>query len=102
MLDRLTVDSFTPAVGGTFVLSADGLEPLEIELVEARPQVADAPAVDASGTRAPFSLTFRGPVEPALPQRIYRVEHDAVGMLEIFVVPVGRDAAGTLYQAVFG
>ena len=36
-----------------------------------------------------------------MPQRIYQVEHDAMGAYEIFLVPVGKDATGVLYEAIF-
>jgi hypothetical protein len=49
------------------------------------------------GGRAPFSLVFLGGPNPPLPQRIYRVEHDRLGVMEIFLVPIAADR----YQAVF-
>jgi hypothetical protein len=102
VLDRLTADSFEPAVGQTFVLDGGEAGALELELLESRLHDPDAPAEDSSGARAPFSLLFRGPVEPVLPQRIYHVEHLSVGAIDIFIVPVGQDATGTTYEAVFG
>ena len=102
MLDRLTANSFTPAVGETFALDAGEAGRLELELLESRLHDPDAPAEDEGGTRAPFSLVFRGPSDPVLPQRIYRLEHEAVGAIEIFIVPIERDEAGTSYEAVFG
>jgi hypothetical protein len=51
--------------------------------------------------REPFRLEFLGPPDPILPQRTYRLEHDALGALEIFLVPTGRDAGGTTYEAIF-
>ena len=36
---------------------------------------------------APFSLLFLGPTAPMWPQRIYRVEHDAMGSLRFFSGP---------------
>lgn len=102
MLERLTAESFAAAVGDAFVLDAGDAGPLELELLEARLHHPDAPAVDESGERAPFSLLFLGPADPVLPQRIYRLEHESVGPLEIFIVPVGRDQSGTTYEAVFG
>ncbi|MEA2478366.1 MAG: hypothetical protein QOJ07_288 [Thermoleophilaceae bacterium] len=102
MLDRLTVDSFRPAVGQPFVLDLDGVARVELELVEARTHVPDAPALDANRSRSPFSLVFRGPAEPVLPQRIYRIEHAVTGPLELFIVPVARDADGMSYEALFG
>jgi hypothetical protein len=97
VLDRLTVETFAPAIGDAFAVHGATPEALRLELVEARPQGSAA-----AGARAPFSLLFRGPAEPLLPQRTYRLEHPGLGLLEIFLVPVGRDATGTDYEAVFG
>ena len=101
MLDALTVDAFAPSVGEVFVLDDHRGGRLDLELCEARTIDAGAPASGADGTRAPFSLLFRGPTEPVLPQRIYRLEHQAVGALDIFIVPVARDASGVHYEAIF-
>ncbi len=54
----------------------------------------------ASGRQA-FTLTFRGPDAPVLPQQIHVVEHPVLGRMEIFLVPVGPDGAGMQYEAVF-
>jgi hypothetical protein len=92
----MTVDSFLPAVGRPFAIDVgDGR--LDLELVEARALTTEAPA----GHRAPFRLEFRGPAEPVLGQRIHRLESDVLGPLEIFLVPVGRDAGGATYEAIF-
>jgi hypothetical protein len=48
-----------------------------------------------------FSLVFRGPHQPVLPQRIYPLEHDVLGRFDLFLVPIQRDAQGLQYQAVF-
>ncbi len=48
-----------------------------------------------------FSIVLTGPEQCFLPQRIYRVRHEGLGQQEIFLVPVGRDADGYHYQAVF-
>jgi hypothetical protein len=92
--DPLTVDTFAPAVGQTFGLDSN----VSLELVAAQAVAAEAP----DGFRAPFRLEFRGPAEPVLEQRIHRLEHAALGTLEIFLVPVGRDEGGTTYEAIFG
>ena len=62
---------------------------------------------EASGQRAvgmerdPFRLVLLGPVDPVLSQRTYRLEHEAFGTLDIFIVPIARDAHSTTYEAVF-
>ena len=51
--------------------------------------------------RDPFRLAFLGPADPVLPQRMYRLEHGALGALDIFLVPIAGDASGTTYEAIF-
>lgn len=48
-----------------------------------------------------FALYFHGPGDFYLPQSIYRMEHDALGVLEIFIVPVGLQNNRYQYEAVF-
>ena len=52
--------------------------------------------------RAPFSLVFRAPRDVSLEQRIHRLEHGELGVLELFLVPIGPDAVGLRYEAIFG
>jgi Domain of unknown function (DUF6916) len=101
VLEDLTADTFAPAVGHTFRLDAGEAGGLDLELVESRLHDPDAPERDDSGKRAPFSLLFKGPAQPILEQRIYSLEHESIGALEIFIVPVAHDEAGTSYEAVF-
>lgn len=94
VLDHVTVETFAPAIGEPFALGGAATGRLELE-------EAAAVGSPAPGGRAPFRLVFRGPVDPVLPQRIYRLEHPSTGALEIFLVPIGRDEAGTRYEAIF-
>jgi hypothetical protein len=55
----------------------------------------------AGGNRDAFTLLFLGPARPILPQAIYRLEHPALGRLEIFLVPLGPRDGGMRYEAVF-
>ena len=65
----------------------------ELELVE----VSDG----STHGHVNFSLLFRGPHQPPLPQQTYPVEHDRLGRFDLFIVPVKRDAQGLYYEAVF-
>lgn len=93
-LDELTLATFEPLVGDPFVIEA-GAETLDFVLASA------TSAGERPEGRDPFSLTFRGPGEPLLPQAIYALRHDGLGTLEIFIVPIGRDENGALYEAIF-
>jgi hypothetical protein len=93
-LRELTLETFEPCVGEPFIIAA---EPEQIDLVLDTAQARG----EWPGGRQPFSLTFRGPHEPLLPQAIYRLEHAELGALEIFIVPIGRDAGSVTYEAIF-
>jgi hypothetical protein len=98
MLESFTLETFLAHSGEPFRLRLDSSETMELELVEAtevRPSGGPA-------ARSQFSIVFRGPSEPVLAQRIYAFEHDELGAFEIFIVPIGRDEAGTSYEAAFG
>jgi len=90
-LETLTAADFAPLRGDRFRIGGDDAEAFDAELVE----VTEIPR--EPGGRAPFSLVFQGGPTPPLPQRIHRVEHEQLGAIEIFVVPIGPDR----YEAVF-
>lgn len=100
-LDELTVDDFKSAVGTKFSLGEDYGSNVELEVVGAQEHTPeDAPEAEAR-KRAPFSVDLRGPLEPVLAQQTYPLVHSDLGTLEIFIVPVGVDAAGARYEATF-
>ena len=92
MLETLNADTFAPRLGDRFAVEADGGGWVELDLVE-----VEELGAASDGRRAPFSLVFAGAEGPTLPQRIYRVEHDELGSIDLFLVPIAADR----YQAVF-
>ena len=97
MLDQLTVERFAALLHQTFRVRLDDLA-LDLELVEAQGLKSHG---RSAGNRQPFSILFRGPLRPILPQRVYPLDHPALGVLEIFLVPVGPDDIGQRYEAIF-
>jgi hypothetical protein len=97
MLQDLTHASFEAHLGTTFRIQAQE-PPLQIALSEVR-LLEPHPGP----RRQPFSVYFRGPRQPILPQAIYALEHEAMGTLEIFIVPIGPDPkdGAMRYEAVF-
>jgi hypothetical protein len=96
MLERLTASDCSDWLGVAFRVSGGGaLLTLQLETV------TSAGASSSDGRREPFSLVFRGPVNPVLPQAIYRLESEVTEPLEIFLVPIGRDSVGVAYEAIF-
>jgi hypothetical protein len=92
-LDTLTINSFAGRVGERFVLE-DEPQGYELVLSACEPR-------GQGPTREAFSLLFVGPGDRVFPQRIYRLRHTELGVLELFLVPVGNDAGGTRYEAMF-
>ena len=94
-LATLKIDDFAPHCDSVFdVQTGDGVVPLTLVKVEAS---------GASGRAGgAFSLSFVAPQGAWLPQAIYSIRHPSLGMMEIFLVPVGPLAGGNGYQAVFG
>jgi hypothetical protein len=93
---ELALETFRPAVGETFTVGGEGGGTVELLLVEAAHKDAGPHA-----PRPPFSLLFHGPADPFLPQATYRFEHASLGVMEIFIVPLGRDEHGSVYEAFF-
>lgn len=98
-LAELTKTVFEPLLHARFSVSVGGEPPLELELIELN-EPATRGCAPGSG-RQPFSLIFRGPRDPWFQQGTYAIEHPELGAQQIFLVPVGPDAHGMQYQAVF-
>lgn len=98
MLQDLTPAWFETHQGTPFRIDRGDGSSLEVVLQQVRRHEPHP------GPRAePFSAYFLGPKSPVIPQRIYRVEHDQAGPLDLFLVPIGPDpkSGGMLYEAVF-
>ena len=95
-VDLLTLEHFSGCVNETFRAEINEGE-IEFVLVEARP----IPPPAGNLMRAPFSLLFRNTSSFLFPQQTYRMRHNRVGDVGIFLVPVAREREGFLYQAIF-
>lgn len=101
-LKDLTIDKFRPLVGTRFRIRPRPERTIDAELLDARALGGAARSrAGESRRRAPFSLAFRTTLSAALPQCIYRVEHDELGVYDIFLVPIGPDEVGMVYEAIF-
>jgi hypothetical protein len=97
----LTFDLFEPRVGEQFVVGADGLPTVAMELVEATEGTEPGGTGPDGQQRLQFTLLFAGPLDQSLPQSTYTVEHDVLGRLDLFLVPVGPDGGAMRYAASF-
>jgi len=93
--------AFEQCRGDEFRLRPDEGEsvPLVLDQVTA---LGDGRPRPGLARQEPFSLLFRGPPGFAAPQRIWPLEHDRLGELRIFLVPVGQDQEGRMrFEAIF-
>jgi hypothetical protein len=90
----LTKTMFEENLNTRFWLVDDGSEPHAMDLIELTNG-------HSSPRQEQFSLRFRGDRNKVFPQRIYPMKHDSIGDFDLFLVPIGRDDTGTLYEAVF-
>lgn len=98
MLDKLQSSDFLPALNTLFRVRLDGIEPIDLELV----QVKELGPGSTTEMRAPFSLLFLGPVSSQyLLQHTYRLEHEQMGVMELFIVPLGPEKGRMRYEAIF-
>jgi hypothetical protein len=94
MIEPVLLQDFTEIEGATIpVKVGDQLIPLKVVETRALPPI--------SPRHEPFVLTLQGPRDPALTQGIKAFMHPRRGQLDIFIVPVARDATHTTYEAVF-
>ncbi|HTQ10812.1 MAG TPA: hypothetical protein VMI31_12120 [Fimbriimonadaceae bacterium] len=90
-LDEVTAADFAPHIGTEFRAEATVLTLSKAEELGAA----------GIGSRAPFILIFKAPAEAALGQGTYALDHEALGRLEIFLVPIGVTPDSRTYQAIF-
>ena len=81
------------------VRTSNGIE--RLVLVEATRSEPTSPRAE-DGRNERYSLLFRGPVHPKLPQGTYEFEHPRLGRLPIFITPIeSTDISRSYYEAVF-
>ena len=92
---KATLDDFQSLIGQSFAVAVDEdrVETFVLESVDGRTVVNPE-------RRQPYSLMFSCEILPALPQRIYRFEHESTGSLELFAVPVEEREDRSLYEVV--
>jgi hypothetical protein len=97
MAASLTEDAFSKELNTKFRVSpGDGA--IDLELVEVKSYLSKQKEHEEMER---FSAYFQGPVEPHLPQGLYKFQHEQMGEFDLFIVPVAKNDAGFRYEAVF-
>jgi len=94
MPENLNSRVFAEQLNTPFRIGVAGREPLVLELFEVT-EGHDSPRLEQ------FSLMFRGPMTFMIGQGLYRMNHDKLGELDLFLVPIGPDQKGLRYQVIF-
>ena len=94
MTKFFTIDTFSGHVNTKFLMHYGDSKTAELELTSVKD-------VGSSPRQIQISLLFQGPDNVPIAQGIYTLEHDKLGALDIFLVPIGKDAKGVQYQAIF-
>jgi len=98
MAEMHTQAEFAENLNTKFAVRVNAPRPIELELVEVTGWVLQPK--EAEGMER-FSVFFYGPGDIYIPQSTYTLEHERMGVFDIFIVPVGRDERGYRYEAVF-
>ncbi len=97
-----TYDDFAGHTGEDFLARApEGDSSVALTLAEVTLGAAAGGSGPDGVARQQFSLLFRGPADLQLNQGIWDLEHATMGELALFLVPLGPDAEGPRYEAVF-
>jgi hypothetical protein len=94
MPDVLTMDLFEGQLNTKFRMHYGDSQSADLMLI-------DVNDVGSSERQQQFSLVFLAPLEAPILQASYRVDHDKLGNLDLFLVPIARDAEGVRYEAIF-
>ena len=88
-------ERFENALHTEFLMQVENIEaPVPLQLVQFESKI-NTPRQEC------FTLLFRGPVDAPSVQLLCKLTHVDLGIQEIFLVPVKKNADGLFYEAVF-
>lgn len=93
MGEGFTLEMFAPQAGSKFLMRCGNKEAVELELES----VND---LGSSARHIQCSLIFVGPQNAPIEQMIYRLDHPALGAMDLFLVPISKDQSGVRYEAI--
>lgn len=94
----LSYEFFAGYVRQTFSVAISAESSVDMTLVDARRK---PPRVVAGLRAEPFVLYFKCANPVVLPQKMYNFRVQGADKMDIFIVPVGRERDGVVYEAVF-
>jgi uncharacterized protein DUF6916 len=97
MTTNLTEQEFSRHVGTKFQTAIDQRE-IELELAEVKGYFSGE---NEQRGMERFSLFFVGPDDIKLPQQTFQMQHEQMGEIFLFLVPISVNENGYRYEAVF-
>jgi len=97
LLDPLRSATYAGLLGERFRVRLGALNAVDVELT-AVTDLSSRSSFEGSGEC--FSILFRGPQDQPFQQDTYTLQHDQIGVFDLFLVPIGPDAAPPTYEAV--
>jgi hypothetical protein len=94
MTQELTRDDYAANLNTDFVVNFTPEFKVTMKLIEATEEV------ERFRQRA-YSLLFQAPEDTPIAQGMLQVEHEKLGKFELFMVPVGKDDRGVLFESLF-
>jgi hypothetical protein len=92
---ELNAQTFSECLHSAFQIQVPGFDPVPVELT-------DVVVRNESPKLEQFSLIFHNAAGVHLQQAIYDMQHETLGAISLFLVPLGpREGVGMDYQAVF-
>ena len=89
-----TLQTFSEQLNTKFRLHYAPSKSADVELVKVKD-------LGSTPSHTQFSCIFVAPPEVPIFQSIFRLEHDRLGSFQLFLVPVGKDARGVEFEAIF-
>ena len=87
MIENLDAHNFAGCLRTEFQAHVSEAIRQPLELIEVK-ELNYSPGLEQ------FSLIFTGSLTPVLEQRVYCLEHQELGALQLFLVPIGTDSEG--------
>ncbi len=94
MADLPSRDAFAGCLNTRFRLMDGPEASFDLEL-------AEVSELKVASRQQFFSIYFEGPASQLLSQRIYRLSHDTLGEMDLFLVPIAKRGESILYEVVF-
>jgi len=91
MMETIERDGFAAEVGTGFILNAAGGHSVEIKLVTVS-ELKERPS------NRSFSIVFQVPDGFTVEQGLYDLDHERMGTLQLFLVPVGDNRLESVFN----